>query len=291
MTQNVRSPLLPSVSVTRAALLSCILGLTVIACAPRSPYAAPLLNQGIVPVSAENPTMGANVFLAKEMEQSLYLHNFIKERGSPQAIEVKGDTFSALEIHLYYSGDKEEYVARPAPRSARSRTAPREWIIMGPFAVDRHQYRAIADLPADAGGVFEIYGHTEYLGKNSPLPEHTQLRPVFVPTPTPPKKIRKKRTSASGESATPRPDETPNFDQLAIQAAKELAERNTSGDVVHTVKSKTETLQSIAQWYTSSPKAAADIASKNGLPADAALKPGTTIVVPKGLVVNPKRMK
>jgi hypothetical protein len=42
-------------------------------------------NQGLVPVSADSPFVGANVYLAKEMEDSLYLYNFLRSRGSPGA--------------------------------------------------------------------------------------------------------------------------------------------------------------------------------------------------------------
>ena len=161
---------------------------------------------------------------------------------------------------------------------------------MGPFALDRYHYREVTKLPAENGGVFEIFGRTEYFGKTPPTPAHTQLRPVFIPTPTPPKRIKKRPASEEGAS-TARPAETPNFDQLAIQAAKELAETDTAGNVVHTVKSKTETLQSITQWYTASADATKDVAAKNGLPADAVLKSGAKVIVPKELVTNPKRMK
>ena len=161
---------------------------------------------------------------------------------------------------------------------------------MGPFALDRHHYREVTKLPSESGGVFEIFGRTEYFGRALPTPAHTELRPVFIPTPTPPKRIKKRQASEEGAS-TARPSETPNFDQIAIQAAKELAERDPAGNVVHTVKSKAETLQSITQWYTASADATKDVASKNALPADAALKPGAKVIVPKELVTNPKRMK
>jgi hypothetical protein len=82
-----------------------------------------------------------------------------------------------------------------------------------------------------------------------------------------------------------------NFDQQALKEAKDLAPRDAQGDVVHTVTSKTETLQSISQWYTAKSTSAAEVAKRNGLPQDAKLAPGTKVIVPKSLITNPKRMQ
>ncbi|MEN9846394.1 MAG: hypothetical protein RIS36_1541 [Pseudomonadota bacterium] len=276
------------------AVIVCSLA-TLIACSTQSSKFSSLLNQGIMPVSEENAFMGANLFLAREMEQSVYLYNFMKERGAPQGIELKGDSEVDVEAHFYYTAGPEEYLAKPAPepRFNRNQNTRREWIIIGPFAVDKERYREIQQLAQTNGGSFEIFGRREFLGQHSSPGTQVALRPVFVPTAIPPKKhvVKKKPSVDTSAPFTSNGKEPMNFDQQALKEAKDLAPRDSHGDVVHTVASKTETLQSISQWYTSKSTSAAELAKKNGLPEDAKLSPGAKIIVPKNLITNPKRMQ
>lgn len=264
-----------------------------VACASRQTALTPLLNRGIMPVSEDNPYMGANLFLAKEMEQSVYLYNFMRDKGAPQGIELKGSDEDDVEAHFYYTSTPEEYVAKPAPRQkSRVMNTRREWIIIGPFAVERDNYRAVESLQRTSGGAFEIFGKREFLGVGPAKASSERLKPVFIPTPVPTKRpVKRKPATATAVTATPSPRGPLNLDQQALKEAQEMAPRDPQGDVVHTVTSKTETLQSIAQWYTSQGGNAKEIATKNALPLDAKLNPGAKVIVPKSLVTNPKRMK
>jgi hypothetical protein len=246
-----------------------------------------------MPVSEDNPFMGANLFLAMEMEQSVYLYNFMRDKGAPQGIELKGLSDEDVEAHFYYASALEEYVAKPAPRQkSRIKDTRREWIIIGPFAVERDNYHTVQQLEKTSGGAFEIFGRREFLGTGPARGSGEELKPVFIPTPVPPKKPVKRRSSGQpAASSTETPKGPLNSDQQALKEARDLAPRDSQGDVVHTVTSKTETLQSISQWYTSQGGNAKDIASKNGLPLDAKLNPGAKIIVPKSIVTNPKQMK
>ena len=276
-------------------LLSIAIFVTIvsIACSARQTTLTPLLNRGILPISEDNPYMGANLFLAKEMEQSVYLYNFMRDNGAPQGIELKGSSEDDVEAHFYYTSTPEEYVAKPAPRQkSRVKDTRREWIIIGPFAVERDNYRSVDQLQKTSGGIFELFGKREFLG-TTPLPGPGEtLKPVFIPTPVPTKRPVKRKPGASQPaSATAIPTFPLNSDQQALREAKDLAPRDNQGDVVHTVTGKTETLQSIAQWYTSQGSNAKEISTKNALPLDAKLNPGAKIIVPKSLVTNPKQMK
>lgn len=237
--------------------------------------------------------MGPNLFLAKEMEQSVYLYNFMRDKGAPQGIELKGSSDDDVEAHFYYSSTPEEYVAKPAPRQkSRIKDTRREWIIIGPFAVERENYNTVQQLEKTSGGAFEIFGKREFLGTGPARGSGEELKPVFIPTPVPTKRPVPRRPAIQSSSPSTEVAKGPlNSDQQALREAKDLAPRDSQGDVVHTVTSKTETLQSIAQWYTSQGGNAKDIAAKNALPLDAKLNPGSKIIVPKSLVTNPKQMK
>ena len=97
---------------SRWALTAAFLGgvCMALACSPQKTSLDTLRNQGLLPISAENPFMGANVLLGKEMEQSMYLYNFVKDRGAPQAIEITGEDSESMQAHFFYAPSKEEYI-------------------------------------------------------------------------------------------------------------------------------------------------------------------------------------
>jgi hypothetical protein len=264
-----------------------------VACGSHSPHFTPLLNQGLIPISTDNPYVGSNLFLGKEMETSTYLYNFLRQRGAPQAVELRGSSESSAEARLYYSGRREYYIATPSVDKA---TKTREWIVRGPYAVERENFRQVSLLPASDRAVFEIFGKREVIGQEALALERRYIAPAFVPTPTPhptPRPRPKKQPAGESASAgaTPTPSAPLNFDQRALLEAKEFAERAPNGDVIHTVKSPTETLASISNWYSGSGANAKKVSEKNNIPEDAKLTPGTKVFVPGEIVTNPKTMK
>jgi hypothetical protein len=282
-----------------AAVCSVTLLLSFQGCVNNSPFAS-LRNEGVVPISANNPFVGGNLFLAREMEHSTYLYNFIKQRGAPQGIELMGDNDNSVEVKMLYAAQREVYFARPYLQK-QGEQFHREWIIRGPYAVDRIDYRAVTSLPTEESAVFEMFGRMETFGRDSSVPVKSVILPAFVPTPLPtprpkPKKPKVDAATAAAAAAGPTPTPTPesgpmNFDQKALVEARELAERNPNGDVIHNVKNPTETFHTLANWYAGDAEKAKEIADKNGLPIDAKLTPGTKLFVPADIVKNPKEMK
>lgn len=270
-----------------------VAALAALACSTTSPHIAPLLNQGLIPVSSDNPYVGSNLFLGKEMERSTYLYNFLRQRGAPQAIELRGPSEGSAEARLYYSGRREYYIATPSVDKA---TKTREWNIRGPYAVERENFRQVSLLPATDRAVVEVFGRKEIFGQEAIALERKHISPAFVPTPTPvptprPRPIKKPTGQGGAAAATPTPATPMNFDQRALMEAKEFAERAPNGDVVHTVKAPTETLTSISNWYSGSSDNTKKVAEKNNLPEDTKLTPGTKIFIPADIVTNAKTMK
>jgi hypothetical protein len=116
-----------------------------------------------------------------------------------------------------------------------------------------------------------------------------------MPTPKPKPRKPKPTTVLTGAepNATPTPNLSApmNFDQKALIEARELAQRNPNGDLIHNVKHPTETFVTLSNWYAGTPDKAKAIAEKNGLAQDAALTPGTKLFIPAEIVKNPKEMK
>jgi hypothetical protein len=227
------------------------------------------------------------------MERSTYLYNFLRQRGAPQAIELRGARENSVEARLYYSGRREYYIATPAIDKT-SKT--KEWNIRGPYAVDRENFRQVSLLPATDRAVVEVFGRKEIFGQEAIAFERKHISPAFVPTPTPvptprPRPIKKPSGQAGAAAATPTPSTPMNFDQRALMEAKDFAERAPNGDVIHTVKAPTETLTSIANWYSGSSDNTKKIAEKNNLPEDTKLTPGSKVFIPAEIVTNAKTMK
>lgn len=195
-------------------------------CSRNTPAFNGIANRGITTVSSESAFVGANVFLAQEMERSLYLYKFIQSRGAPQAIELTGDSDSSSELVLFYSRPGEYYSAVPGIDPT---TKTKEWIIRGPFPITREQYPYISHLDPNRGGVFEIFGKRVIYGTlDSTVPTRI-IKPAFVPTPSPTikplKKARRKVTTSAttvqkGPAVTVQG--TPiNLDQEALFKAKQ----------------------------------------------------------------------
>jgi len=167
-----------------AILLSVAIG-----CAAGSPSTfSSLSGQGVLSVSTENPFVGANIFLSNEMEESRYLYNFMREKGAPQAIELSGREISESELKMYYSGRQEMYTA--VPEFDRS-LGKKEWIVRGPYALDRASYRQVTALPSGQGGVFQVFGRREVLGGELRATETRVIPPVYIEPPQP-KPVKRK---------------------------------------------------------------------------------------------------
>ena len=81
-----------------------------------------------------------------------------------------------------------------------------------------------------------------------------------------------------------------NLDKMAIAMSKGYARRDNMGNVVHTVKSYTETLQAISFWYTGNEINAVEIEKFNSLEDASNLKIGQNILIPFRMLKNVKQM-
>jgi hypothetical protein len=257
-----------------------------------------LRNQGVLPLSQDNAYLGSNLFLAQEFEKSTHLFNFLKGRGAPNAIELKESGFGKAQLKLFYPQQKEFYIA-----DLISSETTYQWIVRGPFRIERHLYRDLAGL-FDQGVSEPQFTFNGKPFRFKPTAEEILLAAKLAVTPMPrvtsKPKIKSGKTSITTKLAdaalTPLPTLAPTpfkpltYDQQAIAMAQGFAERAANGDVVHTVKVETETIEQIAQWYTGSATNASSILQSNGITAGTGLKTGIRIQIPLALVKQFKRM-
>lgn len=262
-----------------------------------------IIDAGILPLSSTDPFVGANVFVAKEMERSSYLHHFVESHGAPDAIEVLDRNLEPLKVLLFYTKESAVYSMLP-----RQREKQRQWIIRGPFQMNWKDLKELRRLEGkiDKKPTLFVWGREVRYGTSVQQPVAKVIHPVIppAPAPTPKKKVRKsvvKQKKVSEEEIArkrelalltldPKKFKPLNTDQQAILISKGYVERASNGDAVHTVRREDETLELLAKWYTKSATNAAAIAKANNLEPDSALLIGTTVSIPIGILKNIKVM-
>lgn len=288
-----------------------------------------LVNQGILPVSKEQAYVGANLFLSREMEQSTFLYNFLKKRGAPDAIEIVRRSFNNDRFFLYYYDAKEVYVADPkilknnrrewiikGPRIPNWRDLKNIRNVMDtgkkdtPFLIDgKEMYFSSNVNGINRSNIIENDIDSKIVDV-SKLPKVPPQRKIVRKKYTPQKKVIKKVSTEVKKTQsveTPSVDQSGNddflkdledlttykpinLDKMAIAMSKGYARRDNMGNVVHTVKSYTETLQAISFWYTGNEINAVEIEKFNSLEDASNLKIGQNILIPFRMLKNVKQM-
>ena len=257
-----------------------LLLLTLSQCTPSLEKFNSLANQGILPLSNDNPHVGANLFLAQEAERSGYLMNFLKQRGGPTAIEILTEGRLEPTIILFYPLQKEVYAA-DLSREAQSY----QWLMRGPFMMERQDYRDLngIGLAFAAEPLFLVRGQKTRFGAKPIITNERALLPV-IPTPLPTPTKRPTRKVIKAPEPTPTPFKAMNSDQQALSLSQGFAERAENGDLIHVVTSDKEKIEDIVKWYTGSPANTSAITLKNSITAGTMLTNGTRITIPFTLV-------
>lgn len=288
-----------------------------------------LVNQGILPVSKEQAYVGANLFLSREMEQSTFLYNFLKKQGAPDAIEIVRRSFNNDRFFLYYYDAKEVYIADPkilknnrrewiikGPRIPNWRDLKNIRNVMDtskkdtPFLIDgKEMYFSSNVNGINRSNIIENDIDSKIVDV-SKLPKVPPQRKIVRKKYTPQKKVVKKVSTEVKKTQSveaPSVDQSGNedflkdledlttykpinLDKMAIAMSKGYARRDNMGNVVHTVKSYTETLQAISFWYTGNEINAVEIEKFNSLEDASNLKIGQNILIPFRMLKNVKQM-
>lgn len=260
-----------------------------------------LVNAGLLPLSPADPFVGANVFIAKEMERSSYLYHFVETHGAPDAIEIVERTFEPTKVLLFYTKDNAVYSMVP-----RDREALRQWIIRGPFQMNWKDIKELRRMEHDKRKrpVLYVWGRELRLNESPTQPIARVIHPVIPPPPPPkPKKPKvlptpkpvspeelERRKELAQVTTDPKKFKPLSMDQQAILISKGYVERASNGDAVHTVRRNNETLGLVARWYTGSADTVEKIAELNGLDSKDSLLPGSTVRIPIAVLKQVKVM-
>ncbi|NDC38918.1 MAG: LysM domain-containing protein [Proteobacteria bacterium] len=257
-----------------------------------------MVNQGLLPLSTTNAYLGSNLFIAEEAQRSRQLFNFLSGRGAPMAIELTEKQGHPPHLLMFYPRDKEVYAAELADLQTENGGRFREWVIRGPYSIERRDYKELARLESSFNGepLFIIAGRERrfrFEAKEAATEVRTVLVPVLpTPAPTPVKRVKAKTPAKAEDHAKSKVEELRglNSDQQALRMAQGFAERAENGDVIHTVLAEDETLARISKWYTGSEALSLAVAAANGLQPGAALSIGMRLQIPLKSVTTDKLM-
>ena len=205
--------------------------------------------------------------MASQIEQSSELYNFFKLNGAPQAFRLRTPIFGDLRLELYYPERQVVYSSSGKKKQAFfiwEEPKPDEglWNLA---AVDLIDHKSIVP-------VFTVWD--------------TEMRFAYYP------ELRSSAGKiARSESALEFYRDTniktyTNSD--ASRFSQGLAEKNTQGDILHRVKTQSENLMEVSEWYTGSSDNVLNIAAYNKIPANAELQKGQLLVIPASLISNEK---
>ena len=264
-----------------------------------------LANQGILLLSANNPYLGSNLFLGDELEESSYLFNFFRHRGAPTAIEiVDRGAVAPVKMLLFYPRDKEVFTAdRQEFRAVQDGPVKFEWVVKGPYPIDRRDYSALAGIATSFNSEpkFMIHGKPYQFRYHREQVAKQVIKPVAPPKPPARKPVKKKPKKknvvkaqipieSKGLPKDPKQFRPMNSDQLALYMSQGYAERDANGDLIHTVAKDTHTLEAIATWYTGSADNAVKIQGFNNIVSPDAPPLGSRIRIPFDLVKEFKQL-
>lgn len=233
-------------------------------CAPQfqsNSLGSSLNNRGAVTLSAEDPYVPTNIFLAEQSERFPLLKQFLLERGGPDALEVETPLLGNSLLHLYYLASKETFQLVKKNES---------WFIGGPFEIPAATLTTLQSSgakPKTMPVLLTAQQLAEYqpqqpsaappVKKKAASPEQTSVSAIDdVPI---------KRLSATPPTPTQFPDE----------------------DVTHQVKFEGESFSVLAAWYTGDAENAQRLARINGIKNPGNLKLNQKIRIPRYLLKTP----
>jgi hypothetical protein len=284
----------------KSPLLTLLLMLILTSCSANEVSSYPsLANRGILPLSTTNAFLGANLFLAREVEKSSFLFNFFEKRGAPVAIEIRETKTRPLEMFLFYPKDHEVYIGHRQTAGNNF-----QWIVRGPYSITRKDFLDLKGMQLSFNGepTFQIYGNP-YRFRFQPKTQVARNVEPEIPVIPKPVKKKKKKAPVKPKKKEPLKPKLPeastmstaewmklSTDQKAILLSKGYADRTESGDVIHIVRGATESLKEVAKWYTGSDKNADILGKANAVLPEDVLQRGQRIIIPEGIARNFKAM-
>jgi hypothetical protein len=252
-----------------------LVAVSVSGCASRS-GANPLLDRldgrGPVVLSQNNPFLPADRVFDNALANSSVIKEFVEQQGKPAALSVEKGLLSPTTLTFYYPGKEEFYTLKPMGD---------DWEVSGPDIMFPDEAQ---EMLSELGAVVPVPAkpqisdrRTATFGRsNGSL---SNLDAISARARMDPEKIAPK-VSEKTEKGTKLKEKGSREPIPQKATVKKLA----SGSLQHTVTFPTETLASIAKWYTGSAKNAGAIAKLNKISPHHHVTVGEKVVIPKQML-------
>ncbi len=244
----------PLPSSVKLAVTRCLCAVLMSGCVGGVVGGGPLLERlngrGPVLLASDNPYLPANRLLEDEMKGSDAMREFIERRGQPVAIGVTRRIFRKPEIQLYYPQEGEVY-------SFKRKSG--DWLTLGPEEISSFDRDALALKGASPGEVSVVEPGGAPANLEERIVAHLQQEP----------------DNSARASMRPLP-------HIRYASLKKLP----NGSYSHTVTFSGETLAVLADWYTGSPAHASRLRTTGASAANAPLKRGVAVTIPKNVLRN-----
>ncbi len=209
-----------------------------------------LNGRGPVMLASDNPYLPANRLLEDEMKASNAMREFVDRRGRPTAIGVTRGILKRPEIQLYYPDAGEVY-------SFKHKGG--DWLTRGPEEISSADREVLALNETSA----------QDLSVQKPGSGSTDLEERMIAH------LEQEPDSSARASMRPLP-------HIRYASLKRLPK----GSYSHTVTFSGETLAVLADWYTGNRAYASRLRASVRSAANAPLKKGVTVTIPKELLRN-----
>ena len=251
---------------------------------PTTPLLDRLDGRGPVTLSRDNPFLPADRIFEQELASSEVIKEFVDQQGKPAALSIDKGLLNSTTMTFYYPGKEEFYTLKPSGG---------DWEVSGPDIMFPDEAQAMLSelgqaVPrsekSEGKNVSHGHGlsgsHHATLGRsNGAL---SSLDTISARARLQPEKIGSQASATKSKSVVGTTSVSVGGKSSA--PTKATIRRLANGSLEHTVTFSRESLNSIAKWYTGSPKNATAIAKWNKLKVNHQLKIGEKIVIPKQLL-------
>ncbi|MBP9838057.1 MAG: hypothetical protein KBC84_05030 [Proteobacteria bacterium] len=260
--------------------------------APEFALRSELANQGIMPLSSDNPYLAGNLFVAKEIDNSNNFKGFIHHRGTPDAVEIKKDLLQSYKVYLYYLKESEIYVMEQT----------QDWLIKGPAKISPQLMQSFfsTNPSGQKAPLINSLEETELaLPPTKMTPYQEPKIEVQKPETKKPKLslkkeeklnplvIKKSKKSENQAAQVEKKEETTVEDESSKADLKE----SVSGDVNYKVEKNGQDLSDIVKWYTGSANNTGRVARINGIEEIHKLSVNQVVRIPRYLLKTTKPLQ
>ena len=233
-----------------------------------------MANSGPIALSEENPYYPSNIFVMRQINTSQDIQTLVNYQGTPDAIEVKEQWASPLEMSFYYIKKNTTYNMTFVEKS---------WLILGPYTLSE-DLRENIEQSVVAMGNYTLPKTTLELStqKSAVLEDDKRDNSNTM--------LADHHQTTSDLSLECNKQNKDKLNELISYCNSDIIESSARGDINYTVEYEETSLPILSLWFTGDEQNASRLRRINQLKESDFLKTGTKIMIPSYLIRNRKSL-